>query len=567
MSILDKPQLAALAIGKGYRRIKRSVYNLATSLTGFSSLVPKHISRAPTYLRTADPVLAQEYYRGRYAFAGKVVETGGKSPFMIKVESKAWEKKLHGFEWLRHLSASNDPLSPNHARALITDWIELHKKSSDPVAWDVEIASLRLISLLCNSVIITANVEHDFYRLFMRNLGAHVRFLRREVTNAPEGMPKLYAYIALAYASVCHEGQASSLEQANTRLARELSIQVLADGGHISRNPACIIEILTLLLPLKQACTASGIEPPSEMLKAIERLLPALRYYQMGDGNLARFNGVGFIELDLVATLLRYDESAGQPIQDASQSGYQRMTVGNSILLMDTGEPPKGELSKCAHAGCLSFEFSNAAECIIINCGTPKAEYQGNAPLWRATAAHSTAVLNETSSCKFETSEKLGRFIDGQIYSANLKTQSSRNDTSDSSTVTASHHGYVRDFGVRHQRKVTLCDNGNRLNGDEWFSTANKGDLRHTTKDDAKIRFHLGPDVKASLSKDGHSCLLETRSGQQWAFSAPGFEVKLEESIFFSSLTGTRPTWQIVIHAKLATTPEVKWVLQKLQPE
>jgi uncharacterized heparinase superfamily protein len=565
MSVLDKPQLAGLAISKGYRRTIRVLNTVSTSLMGFSSLIPERIVLAPTDIRTADPMLALEFYHGRYVLGGKLVETGGKSPFIIGSQGEAWDRELHAFEWLRHLSASTDQLSPTHARVLIGDWIDLHRKSTSPTVWNLETASRRLIAWLCNSVLITSNAEHDFYRQFMRSLGAHVRFLLREVATAADGMPRLYAYIALAYASVCLEGQANSLEHTRTRLGQVLDHQIWPDGGHISRNPASIVDTLLLLLPLKHAILASQHELPAGMMQALDRMVPALRYFRLGDGHLARFNGTGYVEQDLLAAIMRLDDVAGAPLLDAVHSGYQRMAIGEAVLLMDTGDTPKGELSTEAHAGCLSFEFSYGPECIITNCGSPRFATSREKPAWRSSAAHSTAVLNDSSSCKFEASGTFGRYLGGQVYSANLKTESARDDGSDYSAISAAHHGYVRDFGIRHQRNLILDENGQRLSGNDWFSTATKGDLRNTTKDACTLHFHLAPEIKASRTSDGSSCLLQTRSGEEWIFSAPGFDVSLEESVFFAGIAGSVPTWQIVIRARVAKTPEIQWVLQRLQ--
>ena len=65
------------------------------------------------------------------------------------------------------------------------------------------------------------------------------------------------------------------------------------DGGHISRNPGVIIDLLLDLLPLKQAFTGRNIAPPPQLLNAIDRMMPMLRFFRHDDGNFALFNGMG----------------------------------------------------------------------------------------------------------------------------------------------------------------------------------------------------------------------------------------------------------------------------------
>ena len=69
--------------------------------------------------------------------------------------------------------------------------------------------------------------------------------------------------------------------------------QILPDGGHISRNPGALIELLVDLLPLRTAFTARNIAPPPALLNAIDRMMPMLRFFRHGDGNFALFNGMG----------------------------------------------------------------------------------------------------------------------------------------------------------------------------------------------------------------------------------------------------------------------------------
>lgn len=534
-------------------------------MSGFTSFVPKRLVIEPQDLHTADPQIAQEFYSGHYALGGITIEANGLSPFSVPANSDAWEQELYSFTWLRHFSANKDTLSDSHARALVKEWIELKPNEASKFNWEIETASKRLISLLCHSIVLLSKPDHEFHHQLMLSMGKHIKILRRLIVNAPEGMPLLCGHLALTYASICFSGNSSSINAHRNKLAAELNKQILPDGGHISRNPAIIAEILALLLPLKEGFAAIEVAPPDELISAIERLLPALRFFRHGDGTIARFNGVSVSEKDLVSTLLRYDESLGQPVLDAVHSGYQRATSGKGVLIVDTGEPPNGELSLETAAGSLSFEFSNELASIIVNCGAPEIANDDASQVWRVTNAHSTATLNDTSICRFENPGTAGRGISGQLFSRDLQLEVSRKDANDSTSIIVAHNAYVREFGIRHQRTLTLDSNGERLYGQEWFSGPSKGDMRYTTRDKVALRFHLHPDIKASLSTNSETCLLETREGEQWRFDCPGFSVELVESIFFATLPAPRSTWQMVINAKAYDNPEINWALQKIQ--
>ena len=71
--------------------------------------------------------------------------------------------------------------------------------------------------------------------------------------------------------------------------------------------------------------------------------------------------------------------------------------------MVDAGSPPGRGMDGTAHAGTLSFEMSAAHERLVVNCGT----YPGAPREWRHfmryTAAHSTAVVDDTNSTEITT--------------------------------------------------------------------------------------------------------------------------------------------------------------------
>src|SRR6202020_688747 len=104
-------------------------------------------------------------------------------------------------------------------------------------------------------------------------------------------------------------GQSRHIKSTTERLKQEIERQILPDGGHVSREPGAIIEILLELLPLRQAFAARHIAPPQALLNAIDRMMPMLRFFRHSDGTFAHFNGMGTTPGDLVSTLLAYDET------------------------------------------------------------------------------------------------------------------------------------------------------------------------------------------------------------------------------------------------------------------
>jgi uncharacterized heparinase superfamily protein len=347
---------------------------------------------------------------------------------------------------------------------------------------------------------------------------------------------------------------------ATRRLCDELQRQILPDGGHISRNPDALIELLVDLLPLRTAFTARNLSPPSALLNAIDRMMPMLRFFRHGDGNFALFNGMGPTRTDLLSTILAYDDARGAPLANAPHSGYQRLeSAGALILMVDTGRPPPLVVSQDAHAGCLSFELSCKQNRIVVNCGLPVISRESWRQVARATAAHSTATFNDTSSCGFIDSGPIKHMLNGTPMVGGPRIiEVAREEQPDGVLLRASHDGYAELFNVVHHRMLLLSSDGQKLEGEDVFTPA-KGETMPAGHDQFALRFHLHPSIKANRLTDGHSAMLLLPNKDVWTFSAFEDRIDIEESVYLAGPDGPRRSVQIVIYGRARQVMRVQW--------
>ncbi len=452
---------------------------------------------APHDLRTADATRAAEIYAGRFVFAGKIVTCHGRSIFDLEPPSEDWEVALLGFGWLRHLRAADTALTRANARSLVDDWISnpLHRRA---VGRRADVMARRVISLLSQAPLVLGDTDGKFYRRYLRGLSREIRYLRYSMLDIPDGVPRLQVLIALCYASLCLANQARHIRTATRKLSDELQRQILPDGGHISRNPGALIELLIDLLPLRQTFAARNVAPPPSLLNAIDRMMPMLRFFRHGDGSFALFNGMSSAPSDLLATLLAYDDSHGTPMANMPHTGFQRLDAGTMTVIMDTGPPPPASVSHDAHAGCLSFELSSGPSRIVINCGMPSTGRDSWRPFARSTLAHSTLACHDTSSCQFVELSAMKRLLKGApVISGPTNVESYREAVANGLLLTASHNGYLARFGVVHRRVLMIAQDGSRIDGEDTLSPAPGARIKGT-ETDYTLRFHLHPSVKAS---------------------------------------------------------------------
>nr|WP_157343000.1 heparinase II/III family protein [Bradyrhizobium pachyrhizi] len=530
------------------------------STVALSRLWPGRTDRlviAPHDLRTADATRAAEIYAGRFVFAGKIVTCHGRSIFDLEPPSEDWEAALLGFGWLRHLRAADTALTRANARSLVDDWIS-NQARKRPLERRADVRARRVISLLSQAPLVLGDTDGKFYRKYLRGLAREIRYLRH-ATLDNDGVPRLQVLIALCYASLCLANQARNIKSATRRLSDELQRQILPDGGHISRNPGALVELLSDLLPLRQTFAARNIAPPPALLNAIDRMMPMLRFFRHGDGSFALFNGMSTAPSDLVATLLAYDDTRGVPMASMPHTGFQRLDAGNTALIIDTGPPPPASVSQDAHAGCLSFELSSGVSRIVVNCGMPSTGRDNWRPFARSTAAHSTLTYRDTSSCQFVELSAMKRLLRGApITSGPSNVESYREAVPDGDVLTASHDGFLSRFGVIHRRVLMVSQDGTRLEGEDSLSPAPGGRIKGSEADFA-LRFHLHPSVKASRLSDARGVMLVLPNRDVWTFEAMDDKVDLEDSVFLAGNDGPRRTSQIVIRQDARQAGTIRW--------
>lgn len=559
MKLASRRHLFYLYVRETWRRTRRRFALMRFRLTRSSVQVPERLIVAPTDLRIIDPFVAEEILEGRFPLAGRVLTTNGESPFAMDMPSRAFESRLHGFTWLRHIRADKTDNACSNARAIVDQWIHMHGRRVAGVAWDLDVTAQRVISWLSHSPVVLQGVESGFYRRFMKSLAVQIRYLRRMARHSPNAEARFRARIALAMASVAMPVRASALRRAGQELDREIERQILPDGGHVSRNPRTALDLLLDLLPLRQTYVNLGHDVPAKLISGIDRMYPALRFFRHQGGDLALFNGATSTLANELMSVLRYDETSGQPFRSLPDLDYHRLSAGNTVVIVDAGCPQSVDLSHLAHAGCLSFEMSSGRHRFITNCGAPKFAADAYRQMARSTAAHSTAVLNDTSSSRLSQSEFLGPVMVAGVSAVEV----SRIDAADGSDcLVASHNGYAMPFGVLHEREFRLAANGTRLAGFDRFLPIPGRSSSGNDARDVVLRFHIHPAIDI-VPKSEDSILLSAPDGETWLFSVPGQVIEIAEDVFFADSSGVRQSEQLEIAFSAASIAEIRWELAR----
>ena len=487
-------------------------------------------SHAPGDRTQAEAILGHEFL-----FFGRRVPFGA-MPWSVLPPGAALARAMHGFLWLGDLKANGSDEARARARALVISWILVNRRWS-PLAWEPPVVGRRLASWLAASDFLLHRVGGDERARFLELAGRQARHLAHSAGHV-EGTADAFATVSGEVAAALCLG-AVPLPPALRRLNREIARQILRDGGHAQRDPAVHVDVLRQFLDLRSALNNAGEPLPGLLVDAIERMAPMLRAYRHGDGRLALFHGAKEGDRTLFDALLAASKVATSAPRSAPQSGFERLSAGRTLAIIDVGAPPAQ-----GHASPLAFEMSHGRERLVVNCGG----YRGDDPRWlsalRSTAAHSTLSVEDANA------------IDITWLGARpIRTWSTLQETEGASWLEASHDGYRRRFGLTHRRRLYLADSGADLRGEDRLEGGAGRNFR--------LRFHLHPDVQAKLGEDRASVSLRTASGVEWRFLSVGGSLDLEESTYLGVSDQPRRSRQIVVAGTTRRDgARVKWAFR-----
>jgi uncharacterized heparinase superfamily protein len=388
----------------------------------------------------------------------------------------------------------------------------------------------------------------------MNSMARQARHLSRTASTARDGLPRLIAVVGLVYSGFCLPEGSRRLSKGLQLLERELDRQVLADGCIVTRNPSDQFEALKALVALKADLRAANQEVPNYIQRAIDRMAPMLRFFRLGDGKLALFNGSFEEEAEQIDQVLELAKAQGKPLGGAIYSGFQRVQAGQTTVIMDAGSPPMGDLSVNAHAGLTSFEMSVGPDRLITNCGSSD---QVSADGWhkvsRSTAAHSTLIIDSKNSFPILENQRIGK--------RPKKVLAVRDEMDDTVALDITHYGYVLAFGYEHERILKVARNGKSVEGIDALKSVNR---KKRPKVPFDIRFHLHPAIDARRTVDGGAVELNLPGGQLWRFEST-HGVNVEESVYMGDRGHMQRTRQLVVSGTTgAPNLQVNWRLLKV---
>ncbi|SHL49737.1 Uncharacterized conserved protein, heparinase superfamily [Roseovarius marisflavi] len=532
---------------------------------------------ATAFLSQPEPRTIGSFARGRqlcagnFVFAGRLVPAPETSIWDLEADDPAFADEQHGFGWLDDLAAVGDAAARTRAQDWLWDWITRYGNGRGP-GWTPDLTGRRLIRWINHALFMLSGSPNDASVPFLRSLAQQTTFLARRWQSASPGLPRFEALTGLIYAGLSLEGMQAHVAPAMAALARECDSQIDEMGGLPTRNPEDLLEVFTLLTWAAVALSESGQSAGEAHWRAIERIAPTLRTLRHADGGLARFHGGGRGLEGRLDSALATSGVKGRHA-DGLAMGFARLSAGRTSVIIDASPPPTGAASAGAHASTLAFELTSGRRPLIVNCGSG----QSFGPEWRragrATPSHSTLVLAAGSSARLSNDPRHSDWL----IEAPRKVPVELSKAPDGVRFEGAHDGYLRSHGLTHVRRLELTTDGRGLAGEDMLLAVATSDRRRFDQAmdqvrlhgiDFDIRFHLHPDVDASVDMGGAAVSLALRSGEIWIFRNDGrAALSLQPSVYLEKTRlKPRATKQIVLSGRAMeyATP-IRWSLAKAQ--
>lgn len=449
---------------------------------------------------------------------------------------------IHRFGWLRDLAAATNRGEGAPIAASIADeWLIANGMKTREPAWRVDNCAWRLLNMAAGSPLLLSSADPVYRSRVINHFARVARHLDQSAPRAQSHFAKSLGWAGVVAASLLLPEGKARRAVGEDGLAAALQVAIFPDGGVVSRSPVQLIELIGLLSLLKQCYNARNEMVPAFLSDAIGRAVPALLGLTHSDGGLGAWQGSAHMSAESIEALVLASEVRARPHRQALDWGYQRVSAGKSVLLLDAGPPPLARQSASGCASTLAFELSHGSQRLFVNCGgaalvgatIPVALARG----LRTTAAHSTLCINDTNSTAILQGGQLGKGV--------TEVGLERRDVDQATRIEASHDGYVRGFGYVHSRLLILRSDGLELRGEDTLLP--KGKPKDGTP--VHVRFHLGPDIEIMPTDNVQTTLLRLADGSNWAFAAAGGALSVDESLWVDEEGRPHPTRQLVIEA------------------
>ena len=456
-------------------------------------------------------------------------------------------KNLNSFFWLFSLDLRS---SKKDTQNVILQWIDKNHRYSSK-SWEIDIVAKRIIAWTSNSRLTYEDGNTEYKNKFNAIIKKQINHLINEIEGSEWVDDKIIGCAAIILTGLSYKDH--YLKTGLNLLRKLAKFSFDNDGFPKSRNIRQLCFYLKYFILIREWFRESQSEIPDFINENIYYLGQAYAFCWQNNKVDLLFNGsyeTNNLDFDHYLKKLGYSFKN----QNNELGGYTVLNDKKTSLIMDVGSSPDKKFSSNYQAGALSFEIITNGKKLICNSGYFQNYNHELNELSKSSAIHSTLILDDRSSCKFnKTKNESSKISHGlKILKKNIVFEKNY------WKINASHDGYLKQYGVIHEREIEFYPEQIKFVGhDKIISKNSIKNLKF------EIRFHLESNIKIMKTKDNKSILIDL-DGEGWKFNSDN-NMNIDNGLYFGKKDSFADNQNIVISGMTNDENQtIKWEITKL---
>jgi uncharacterized heparinase superfamily protein len=458
-------------------------------------------------------------------------------------------KNLNSFFWLFSLDLKS---SKKDTQDVILQWIDKNHRYNSK-SWELDIVAKRIIAWTSNSRLTYEDGNTDYKDKFKSVIKKQINHLINEIEQSEWVDDKMIGCAAIILTGLSYQDKDEYLKTGLNLLKKLVKFSFNNDGFPKSRNIRQLNFYLKYFILIREWLKESQSEIPNFINENIYYLGQGYAFTWQNNKVDLLFNGnheTNNVDFDHYLKKLGYNFKN----QSNELGGYAILNNKKTSLVMDVGSSPDKKFSSSYQAGALSFEILSNGKKLICNSGYFQNYSHKLNELSKSSAIHSTLILDDRSSCKFnKTKNKNSKISHGlKILKKNIVFEKNY------WKINAAHDGYLKKYGTIHEREIEFYPEQMKFIGHDKIISKNKiKNLKF------EIRFHLEPNIKIMKTQDNKSILIDLDGGG-WKFNSDN-NMNIDNGLYFGRKDSFVNNQNIVISGMTnGENQTIKWEITKL---
>jgi uncharacterized heparinase superfamily protein len=473
--------------------------------------------------------------------------------------NKIWDNKklkvkdynnLNSFFWLFSLDLKS---SKKDTQNIILQWIDKNQKYNSK-SWEVDIVARRIIAWISNSKLTYEDGNVEYKNKFSSIIKKQINHLINEIEGSDLIDDKIIVCSAIILVGLSYQDKDQYLKTGLSLLRKLVKFSFDSDGFPKSRSIRQLCFYLKYFVLIREWFKESQSEIPNFINENIYYLGQAYAFSWKNNKVDLLFNGnneTNNVDFD------HYLKKLGYNFKNLNNElgGYTALNSKRISLIMDVGSAPDKKFSSNYQAGALSFEIISNRKKLICNSGYFQNYHHQLNEISKSSATHSTLILEDRSSCKFNKTKNESSKISHGLKISKKNVVFEKNYWK----INAAHDGYLQQYGIIHERKIEFYPEQIKFVGHDKIISRNKiKNLKF------EIRFHLEPNIKIMETQDNKTILIDL-DGEGWKFNSDNNNMNIDNGLYFGRKDYFFDNQNIVISGMTNDENQtIKWEITKL---